>query len=202
MIFNVNIFVIGKDNFVFEGVKAAAEKVSQENARLAFTVENISAIELLSVDNKKRHSPDRNILVVTDEYRDILTSLTPVRNFCIVPGNIKVADFIDILTSTTQTRSVTFLHKKENDSVKDINLRERQYCNLLYKGLSNEQISKIFHCPVKNIYYLKKKIMNKWNCKNSIQFYKCIHIIFGSNMIIEADFIKPATAYVSGDRVG
>jgi len=197
MIYNINIFVIGKDNFIFEGVKVVAREFTTQHKTYSFFIENISPIDLMVFESRRSIASCKNIIVVTDEYKNVLSSLMPASNFCIVHSNIKVNDFVSLFTSVFFSSSVKKLPKKTKMTHEYLKLRERQYCSLLYKGLSNEQISKVFQCSIKNVYYMKKKLMDKWHCKNSIQFYQCLHNFLGAEYYADLECGKSNGYYIS-----
>ncbi|KAB8312817.1 hypothetical protein EH228_05770 [Erwinia endophytica] len=197
MIYNINIFVIGKDNFILEGVKVVAREFTTQHENYSFFIENVSPIDLMVFENRRSIVSCKNIILVTDEYKNVLTSLMPSSNFFIVTSNVKINDFVSLFTSVALSNSEKKSPKKIKMTNEHLKLRERQYCSLLYKGLSNEQISKVFQCSIKNIYYLKKKLMDKWQCKNSIQFYQCLHNFLGAEYYADLECGKSTVYYIN-----
>ncbi|EPY7113978.1 helix-turn-helix transcriptional regulator [Klebsiella variicola] len=166
------VFVMGSDLFLSESIRMTIE--SSTDNRVIIPVRNIEPLEVLKVDNKIRNSRNSNfIVIVPTSYEKFIRFFIPVKNIIVVNSKITPLNFMNIINGKdTLFRQV---YRTNNTRLTSI---EKKYCLLLSQGLRHRQISQLLQCSEKNVSNIKRRVIQKLDCKNGIEFYKVLITLF------------------------
>lgn len=170
------IFILDNNNFLINGVREAVRAhFTGKNYR--FAIRQVTLIELMKADVIYKARKQYSIALVPAHMFETLHIFTGMEHIRLVPGNISVDDVSSLLNEILMADAAQCLDNV--DRTLCLTARERRYCYLVYRGISSKKIARYFQCTEKNVSYLKRKIMSKWQCKNSLDFYKTINYFYG-----------------------
>ncbi|MGK3141802.1 helix-turn-helix transcriptional regulator [Pantoea sp. C2G6] len=172
------IFIIGKNHFLHNGLREIIrEGFSGKKSR--FTIRQVNLVELMQIDASYKTKKRYSIAIVPAHMYETLHIFAGMEQIKMVPGNLSLAD-INALLSEVVASDISQSRVNANNSL-CLTAKERRYCYLVYSGISNKKIARYFQCTEKNVSYLKRKIMSKWQCKNSLDFYKTINYFYAES---------------------
>lgn len=177
---NNEVFILGNNEMLMTGLR---ELISENfpGRKSVFTVKRVNLIELMNIDNAYRFNKKYSIALVPVHMYEALHIFAGTENIKLVAANISVPALSALLNQLLFSKLGMEI-VGENDSL-FLTAKERKYCYLVYSGISNKKIARYFQCTEKNVSYLKRKIMSKWQCKNSLDFYKIINFFYSGNDI-------------------
>lgn len=180
---NNEIFILYDDYYLINGIREIIKKhFSDNNARII--IKQVSLIELMNVDIKYKSNKRYTIAVVPDIRYETLRIFAGMENIKMVPSNVSLDTIFSLLTEVVTSGTHSYWAGVTNSL--SLTAKERRYCYLVFRGISNKKIARYFQCTEKNISYLKRKIMSKWQCKNSLDFYMIINYFYGESESIKA----------------
>lgn len=172
---NNEVFILGDDKFLINGINEVL-RTNFAGRKYRFTIRQVTLLELMKADVNYKKRKKYSIALVPAHIYETLYIFTGMENIRLVPGNIKVDDISSLIGEISIADAAQL--PENGDRSLCLTARERRYCYLLYRGISNKKIARYFQCTEKNISYLKRKIMSKWQCKNSLDFYKTINYFY------------------------
>lgn len=172
------IFILDDDFYLINGIKEIIKKIFSDNKK-RIIIKQVTLIELMNIDLNYKAKKKYSIAIVPDHRYEKLNIFAGMEHIKIVPSNVSLVT-ISALLSEVATSGTPSDWTGVNSSLY-LTAKERRYCYLVFSGISNKKIARYFQCTEKNISYLKRKIMSKWRCKNSLDFYKVINYFYGGN---------------------
>nr|WP_024967120.1 LuxR C-terminal-related transcriptional regulator [Pantoea sp. IMH] len=172
---NKELFILSNNQMLLGGAQRLADHMMLgKNATV--TVKRVTLMELMKIDANYKFHKRYSIAIVPDHIYEALHIFSGLENIKLIPSNISLLTFSTLLSELMVSASLTRLKKKKKSLF--LTAKERRYCYLVFKGVSNKKIACNFQCTEKNISYLKRKIMMKWNCKNNVEFFKLINYFY------------------------
>lgn len=172
---NKELFILSNNQMLLGGAQQLADHMMLgENATV--TVKRVTLMELMRIDAIYKFHKRYSIAVVPEHIYEALHIFSGLENIKLIPSNISLLTFSTLLSDLMSSTTVNRLKKKEKSLF--LTAKERRYCYLVFKGASNKKIACNFQCSEKNISYLKRKIMMKWNCRNNVEFFKLINYFY------------------------
>lgn len=176
---NNELFILSNDKMLLSGARKLAEQIlSEGNNKIA--IKRVSLMELMRIDAGYKFNKKFSIAIVPDHIYEALHIFSGLENIKLVPSNMSLLTF-SALVKDLAASSVIIRSKKRDKNI-FLTAKERRFCYLVYKGASNKKIACNFQCTEKNVSYLKRKIMLKWNCKNNVDFFKLINYFYCGDM--------------------
>ena len=174
---NCELFVLGNDQMLLHGVELLANKVVA-GKRISITVKRVNLMGLMQADKRLKFNKRYSIVVVPDRIYDALRVFTAMENIKMISCKTSIEAFSTLLINTIYRCPNDEERTKTKRNNMFLTARERRFCHYIYHGVSNKNIARHFQCSEKCISYMKKKIMTKWQCKNSVEFYRIINYFF------------------------
>lgn len=171
---NNELFILSNNLMLISGVQKLAEHIWSES-NVTLKIKRVTLMELMRVDASYKFNKKYSVAIVPDHIYEALHIFAGLENIKIVPSDLSLSTFSALLKDLS-SYSVVKSDKKEKKIF--LTAKERRYCYLVYKGVTNKKIASNFQCTEKNVSYLKKKIMMKWSCKNNVEFFKLINYFF------------------------
>ncbi|ORM88123.1 hypothetical protein HA50_29785 [Pantoea cypripedii] len=160
----IRIIILGGDEFMTEGVKYVISCLAMPNDR--FEIKNGGIIDCLKANDIDFQ---RTIIIAPRHLLSVISLFPNDISVIAVCSTISVGEFAQLLMNNSFTRE-----QVRSSYIPRLTNTERRYCMLLAQGVSVAQMAIIFHCGHKNISNIKAKVMMKWRCHNTVDFYKLL----------------------------
>ncbi|MGD9425814.1 helix-turn-helix transcriptional regulator [Pantoea sp. NSTU24] len=175
---NSEIFILDNDIYLINGVREIV-KADFSVINKHMIIRQVSLIELMNIDHRYKTLKKHSIAIVPANRYETLSIFAGMEQIKMVPANVSIATMAallhDVTISGNHSDWGTIRHQL------CLTAKERRYCYMVFRGISNKKIARYFQCTEKNISYLKRKIMSKWRCKNSLEFYKTVTWFYSDN---------------------
>ncbi|UIL53200.1 MULTISPECIES: LuxR C-terminal-related transcriptional regulator [Pantoea] len=171
------IFILGNNEMLMLGLNELTRNFTGKKG--LFSVRRVTLIELMHIDASYKTRKKQSIAIVPAHLKDVIHIFAGMEHIRLVPSNISLFAFSSLLSEVVFSDAGA--NRPGSNDALFLTAKERRYCYLVYNGISNKKIACYFQCTEKNISYLKRKIMSKWQCKNSLDFYKTINYFYGDN---------------------
>ena len=172
------LFILGNNGMLIQGVREVISNNFPGNEGF-FKIRQTTLIELIQIDASYKMNKKYSIAIVPAHLYDTLHIFAGLEYIKMVPSNMSMLMLSTLLGEILL--SDTGIKRKKSRESPHLTAKERRYCYLVYSGVSNKKIARYFQCTEKNVSYLKRKIMSKWHCKNSLDFYKTINYFYNDN---------------------
>lgn len=172
------IFILNDDVYLINGITEIIKKIFSDNKK-SIIIKRVNLIELMNIDLNYKAKKRCSIAIVPCHRYETLNIFAGMEHIKMVPSNVSLIT-ISALLSEVAT-SATHSDCAGATSSLCLTAKERRYCYLVFCGITNKKIARYFQCTEKNVSYLKRKIMSKWKCKNSLHFYKILNYFYGGN---------------------
>ncbi|MEM6160429.1 helix-turn-helix transcriptional regulator [Erwinia sp. P6884] len=172
---NHDLFILSNNQDLLSGAQELANHMLLgRNATV--TVKRVTLMDLLQFDANCKFNKKHGIVIVPNHIYEALHIFSGLEYIKMVPSNMGLLTFSNLLNDMLISSSSIRVNRKEKSLF--LTAKERRYCYLVYNGASNKKIACNFQCSEKNVSYLKRKIMMKWNCKNNVEFFKLINYFY------------------------
>lgn len=170
-----HVFIVGSDNIILSGMQSFTKEFYTVK-NFTITVKHVSFMELMQLDASYKFKNKYSIAIVPTHLYEVLNVFADMQNIKMLPGNVSITMLKDYLDKIVVNDNEAY-RKKKGEGV-FLTSKERKYCFMVYNGISNKTIARHFQCTEKNLSYLKRKIMAKWHCKNSLEFFRFINYFY------------------------
>lgn len=172
---NYDWFILTDDEMLLFGAQALADSMLIGRT-ITITIKRVTLIELMRIDANYKRSGKKSVAIVPDDMYEVLNIFAGMETIKLVSSKMSLLSYYALINDAILPKDSA----KEGDKMRTFFLtaKERRYCYMLYNGVPSKKIALYFQCNNKNISYLKRKIMSKWNCKNKIDFYKIINYFY------------------------
>ncbi|WIL42754.1 helix-turn-helix transcriptional regulator [Pantoea agglomerans] len=172
------VFVLSNNIFLISGVRELI-KERFPGVYSDFIVKQVTLMELMNVDSNYKVRGKYSVALVPDRMYEMLHIFSGMESIKMIPSNVSMSVVSSLLKDALILRNVQ--NRISFNSSLCLTAKERRYCYMIYSGMPNKKIARYFQCNEKNLSYLKRKIMSKWQCKNSLDFYKTINYFYGDS---------------------
>ncbi|GAA3879884.1 MULTISPECIES: helix-turn-helix transcriptional regulator [Gibbsiella] len=160
----IRVIILGGDAFMTAGVKHIISCLAMP--KNMFEVRNGGVIDCLTAN---RTDYQRTVVIGPRHLLNVISLFPNDISVIAACSRISVDEFVQLLSG----RSISRVQMRLS-YIPRLTKVERRYCLLLAQGVSVEQMAIIFHCGRKNISNIKAKVMTKWRCQNTLEFYKLL----------------------------
>lgn len=168
---NSEIFILDNDIYLINGLREIM-KADFSISNKSILIRQVNLIELMNIDGRYKALKKHSIAIVPENRYETLSIFAGMEQIKMVPASVSIATMAallhDVAISGPHSGWVNIRHQL------CLTAKERRYCYMVFRGISNKKIARYFQCTEKNVSYLKRKIMSKWQCKNSLDFYKTV----------------------------